>query len=83
MPTITRSQAKTRQPMDLVTSFMTSPSRPPPPPPPNFRRLTHSRQDNAVMANKNHELGSPSFTAADWNFSVASYTLGKCHRPSV
>ena len=70
MPTQTRSQARSRQPRDLVTS-----SRADPP-----RRLTSSRQDNAVVAYNNNEVGSLSVIAANGNSLVASFTLDKCHR---
>ena len=71
MPTLTRSQARSGRPPDLVTSSGANPPR----------RRAHSRQGNAVVVNNTNEVGSPSVIAANGNLSVASYTIGRCNHP--
>ena len=68
MPVATRLKARSGQPPDLVTSPRATPPR----------RLTNSRQGNAMVVDDNTEVGSPSVITANGNSSVASFTLGKC-----
>ena len=70
MPINTRSKTRSGQPPDLVTSSRANPPR----------RLTDSRQGNAVVVD-NNEAGSPSVVAANGNHLVASFTIGKCKKP--
>ena len=71
MPVTTRSKARSGQPPDLVISLRANPPR----------RLTNSRQGNAVVVDDNTEVVSPSVITANGNSSVASFTLGKCNKP--
>ena len=71
MPTLTRSQARSGRPPDLVTSSRVN--RP--------RRLVESRQTSMLVEviNDVNGEGSPPVVVAG-NQSVASYTMAKCNK---
>ena len=71
MPALTRSQARSGRPPDLVTFPRANPPR----------RLANSRQGNAGVTNNANEVGGPSVVdVACGNEPVASYTLAKCNK---